>query len=259
MGSTMRFSIVVFCACMIGTANATVIASQDFEGNSVAVGIFADEDVGTAPGTIFDSGSGLGWVASFEDTNSLDGPLFGLEGNDLIGVVNQNSPTVINSSGFDVNDLKDADNITGNWFHVDDADGTVFLTFDMVDATSFSDLILEFDWTVAEMRPNDIKFDISINGQTVFDINGEDLTNDLPFVENFTRVTLDISQFDFDEFALVATFSNFVEPHDIGFDNLRISGRQVSEVPIPAGFILFSTAILGGFVVRIRQIIPFGR
>lgn len=248
--------IVLFIIFTINSKGyaSTIIAAQNFEGNTVATGIFEDDDLGTTPGTIFDSGSGLGWVVSFVDTGSFDGPIFGLETSDLIGVVNVNSPVVLNGSGNDVNNLRDASNISGNWFHVDDADGEVVLTFDTIDATSFSNLSLDFDWTISFTRPMPVvEFDLSINGISFFNITGDSINNDLPFVENFTTVTLDISQLDFSELNIVLTFRNFVDPGDFGFDNLVVRGEatDIAEIPVPAAFWLF--APLMGLLIRIRR------
>lgn len=249
----MRCSISLAAAgfLMSAPALAIPIASQDFEGNTLARGITAGNQLGTAPGTFADN-SGLSWTASYlAGPNGSGGPIVGIEGGDLIGVVNSGITDAPNGNGF--NNLSGATNATGNWFHVDDVDGTLQLDFETVDASSYENLTFDFDWAVADasFEGNDF-FEILINGTSIFRVADNDLET-TPASNNFGGPTLDISGFDGSMLDVVVLMSMNSSAEDMGFDNLLISGDLIGTgdpVPLPAAVWLFGGALAAGGAVR---------
>ncbi|MEM7568731.1 MAG: hypothetical protein AAF337_02950, partial [Pseudomonadota bacterium] len=197
-------------AFMASTASAAIIlGEQDFEGNSLANGLASNAEFlpGTEPGLGFDSGSGLGWSVSFIDSRNLGngGPLVGTaDAGDLIGV-STDFPTVSDGNG---NNQIDSSGNTTQYFFVEDADGTIAIAFDQIDATGFENLTLSFDWAAndANYESQDV-FDVSINGISVFDVSGDDLESG-PFSDTFASVMLDISAFDAGMLDIVFSISN---------------------------------------------------
>ncbi len=254
--SPIVLSLLVVSVIPATATASTVLAMQDFEGNSLTFGLDGTGDDAadmaanasfgtTALGTFFDSGLGLAWTATFEDSaNGTDSPIdVGGEGGDVIGVVDVSVDSAINGTGSV--DLVEATNITGNWFNVDDADGNIVLSFETVDATGFLDLTFDFDWAANSTGYEDADFfDISINGESIFNVSGDALESG-PFVDNFAGPTLDISAFDDSLLDIVVTFSTSAGGEDIGFDNLLVSGTVIPE---PSSIVL---AGLGGVALAV--------
>ena len=155
-GTTVVLSLVAGVLAIAGSpASAeTIIASQNFEGNTLSRGIpkestavalgFYDDTTGvyTMPGLGFDSGVGLGWTYS-TDALIPEGVTKGNDSGDVIGVFGDNSKDYGTSNG-----LAGATGQTGNFYIVEDADSTWTVAFDPVDASSFRDLTLSFTWGV---------------------------------------------------------------------------------------------------------------
>ncbi|MEM8799939.1 MAG: PEP-CTERM sorting domain-containing protein [Pseudomonadota bacterium] len=230
-------------------ASAVIIAAQDFNDNSVLEGLLPDDPTGL-PGFTFD-GSGLGWTLTPND------PPGGL----AVGVLNE----TILANDVD-NGLATASNIDGNYLFVENGLGatSTVLSFDEVDTTGFENLSFAFTWAVngVEFEAGDF-FDISINGESIFNVaasdDGPDPFEDGPFVENFVGPTLDISAFDGEALNIDVTFEadSFVE--DFGFDDLVISGDVVDDgeppvdVPAPGAIGLLGISLAGLAFARRRR------
>lgn len=234
----MRFSENVILGAasllMIQVSQAVVIASQDFEGGqTTTLGILGgDADAGnagnaafpTAPGIVFD-GVGLGWGVSIV----ANAPLTSDSDEDVIGVVD---PT---ASGFvESFTLAGATGATGNFFTSGDSDGALTLTFNTVDATSFTGLGLSFSYAVSDTEfepsnPSDF-FDITVNGTTVFFLSGDDL-EDIPASDSFVTENIDLLALGFDQESLtvVVEFNSNADAEEFGFDNLVIEGVVIPE------------------------------
>ncbi|MEO1527336.1 MAG: PEP-CTERM sorting domain-containing protein [Planctomycetota bacterium] len=225
-----------------------MIASQDFETNSLTVGVDSSDDATSFPnieGIAFD-GSGLGWTASISSS-----PIVGNDSGDLIGVVNS---SVLNGPGASTasspNNLRDATNISGNWFHVADSDGVVSIAFDTIDTTGFTDLMLEFSWAnnASSYEGSDV-FEVFVNGSTEFVRSGDDLETGAQ-IDSFDTVSLDLSAFDGQAIDLVFSIVNSASNEDIGFDNVALSGTMVPE---PASFACFAIGLGLTFARRRRR------
>ncbi|WP_428387737.1 hypothetical protein [Mucisphaera sp.] len=235
----------ILLSALATPAFAITIASQDFEGNTLADIITQDTDLGTAAGTFFDSSSGLGWSVSItNNANGSNGPISGTENGDLIGVVNNS----VTSS----NDLTDAGNTT-NWFHADDVDGLLLLTFDPIDATNYTDLTLTFDWAANDATGFELAdtFAVQVNGIEQFSVSGDDLESTISdtkaFTDNFAPVSLDLSAFNQSEINIVVSFSNNAGDEDLAFDNLQLTGNLI---PTPAAF---TAGLLGLGTLLLRR------
>ncbi|MEM8781346.1 MAG: PEP-CTERM sorting domain-containing protein [Planctomycetota bacterium] len=232
-------------ALATSASGQSVIASQDFEGNSLTVGVTPATVSGfgtTLTGTFFDSGLGTPW------TLAAAGGSTGTDGGDLIGIADATLGTggdAVDSIPGVFNDLSDAAGIHGQFLAVEDSDTEITLTFDTIDATAFTDLTLGFTWAVESdgFEDGDV-FDISINGTSVFNVGGDDLETG-PFVDAFVGpAALDISTFDNSLLDVVVTIANNSGSEDIGFDSFSISG-----VPEPA-----AAGLLGlGALAMIRR------
>lgn len=228
----MRFSENVILGAasllMIQVSQAVVIASQDFEGGqTTTLGIpEGDADAGnaafpTAPGIVFD-GVGLGWGVSIV----ANAPLTSDSDEDVIGVVD---PT---ASGFvESFTLAGATDATGNFFTSGDSDGALTLTFNTVDATSFTGLGLSFSYAVSgtAFESSDF-FDIMVNGTTVFFLSGDDLEG-IPASNSFVTENIDLLALGFDQESLtvVVGFNSNGGAEEFGFDNLVIEGVVIPE------------------------------
>lgn len=242
--------LTVLSAAPVSAATVTLIAAQDFDDNSLAVGVEGNGTIGTAIGTYSD-GTGLGWTAAYlAGPNGDNGPVLGTEDGDLIGVVSATSPVTVGNGS---NDLAAATGTDGQWFHADDTDGTVALSFDTVDATGFSALTLGFSWAVnGEGYERDDFFDIAVNGTSVFNVGGDDLETG-PYVDAFTAPpALDLSAFDGQTLDVVVSFSTSSGSEDIGFDNLAIFG-EAAAIPLPTPALLLGAGLLALAPLRRRR------
>ena len=252
-----------------------VIASQDFEGNTlsrgipaehiaVALGIYDDTTgVYTMPGLGFDSGVGLGWTYS-TDAPTPEGVTVGGNGDagDVIGVVIDNSKDFGTTNG-----LSGAPGQTGAFYLVEDADSTWTVAFDPVDASSFRDLTLSFTWGVdndggggpagpgSNFEIDDF-IDVTVNEISVFRMDGAgdyilgDATGglddlDAPYINAFAQENVDISAFDGQILNISFAIANNTAPEDIAFDNVTVFG-----VPEPASL---SLLVLGSLLLVRRQ------
>ncbi|MEL6107710.1 MAG: PEP-CTERM sorting domain-containing protein [Planctomycetota bacterium] len=233
--------IAVACSASWAFGGTMTIASQDFESNSLSSGTSSNTGFTSSTGVAFD-GLGLGWTASI-----TNGPISGSDSSDLIGVVNE---TVASGpgSGSD-NNLQTATNRNGNWYHVDDADGTFALTFSPVDTTGFSSLMFDFAWAFAPStyEASDF-FRVSVNGTNVFEAT-EPVLDVTSNANQFTDVSLDLSAFDGQVLDIVFSVSNNAGGEDIGFDSLVLSG----SVPEPSAFACFAIGCLGLGAIRRRR------
>lgn len=235
----------------------TIIASQDFEGNSlsrgipaegvaVALGIYDDTTgVYTMPGLGFDSGEGLGWTYS---TNAAipEGVTKGNDNGDVIGVFIDDNKDFGTTNG-----LAGAPGQTGAFYLVEDADSTWTVAFDPVDATGFTDLMLSFTWGIdndgggstagSNFEVNDF-IDVTVNGNSVFKVDGagdfhlEDATGglddlDAEYINAFKQEEIDISAFNGQILNISFAIANNAAPEDIAFDNVMVSGVAPELIP----------------------------
>ncbi|MEO0588862.1 MAG: hypothetical protein AAF078_14640, partial [Planctomycetota bacterium] len=236
------------------TASSTVIASQDFEGNTLSRGIPADfiaialnqYDTNTGlyniPGLNFDSGVGLGWTADTDAVPPVGTAPDALSDNgDVIGVVFDDDKDWGTTNG-----LSGAPGQTGNFYLVEDADSTWTVTFDPIDTTGFTDLELSFTWGIdndgagvpagagSNFEVDDF-FEVLINGTSVFRVDGAgdfsagDATGGLddlnaPYINAFAPETVDLSAFDGQTLNMSFVIANNTAPEDIAFDNVVVSG-----------------------------------
>ena len=226
-------------------AQGVVIASQDFEGNSTSEGIpaegtavslgFYDDTTGvyTMPGLGFDSGVGLGWTHS-TSAPPPEGVTPGSDAGDVIGVVSNSSPKTYGTS----NGLAGAAGESGNYYVVEDGDGTWTVAFDPVDASNYQNLMLSFTWAVDNDGGGSTagsNFEVTVNGVSVFKVDGagdhfdgsaagglDDL--DGPYINAFAAENIDISAFDGQILNISFAIANNTAPEDIAFDNLEVSG-----------------------------------
>ena len=256
---TLLFCLFVCALAFAQTAVAgTMIASQDFESNSLTVGFdgntandaAVNAGFSTTTGVAFD-GLGLGWTASISSSSA---PITDNDSGDLIGVVDS---SITSGPNLSPNNLRNATGIQGKWFHVSDADGTVSVAFDSIDTTGFADLMLEFIWAAhdTDYETGD-GFDVSVNGTSVFSEEGDSGTSTEtlasgPQTDNFTAVSLDLSAFDGQAIDLVFSISNNSGTEDIGFDSVVLSGT--ATVPEPAAFACFAIGCMGMTLVRRRR------
>ena len=243
----------------------TIIASQDFEGNSlsrgipsesvaVANGIYDDTTgVYTMTGLGFDSNQGLGWSYS-TDASTPEGVTRGNDAGDVIGVMIDNSKDYGTSNG-----LAGATGQTGNFYVVEDADSTWSVTFDPVDASGYDNLMLSFTWAIdndgggstagSNFEESDF-IDVTVNGVSVFKVDGagDDVLGDAvgglddldaPYINAFTQENIDISAFDGQILNVSFAIANNAAPEDIAFDNVIIS-----SVPEPASLSLLMLGAL---------------
>ena len=236
-----------------------VIASQDFEGNTVSRGIprddsaisqgWYDETNGyTKVGLGFDSGVGLGWTHSTDAIYPVGvAPVASSDNGDVIGVVVDNQKDFGTTNG-----LSGAPGQTGNFYLVEDADSTWTVAFDPVDASDYQDLELSFTWAIdndgggstagSNFEESDF-IEVTVNGVSVFKVDGagdyflgdavgglDDL--DAPYINAFTPEDIDISAFDGQILNINFVIANNTAPEDIAFDNLEVSG-------------IFATALFG--------------
>lgn len=242
----MRTGSIAMVGVVAAPAVGGVLASQDFEGNSLTTQrIYVDgSGLGTDAGTFSDSGSGLGWTTSWTQTFGFTGPSTGNPASgDVIGVAD---------NSFSRNDLSGAGNAS-RFFLADDVDGTLLLSFDAVDATNAAGLVLLFDWAAGDTGFEDGDFfRVLVNGDVVFEVAGDDLDGDssngaLPapaFSGQFVTETVDLSAYDGQMLNIDVEFSNTAFGEDFGFDNMF-----VTAVPLPgAGGLAF--AGLAGVLAR---------
>ena len=257
---------------------AVTIASQDFEGNTLSRGIpaeatavsmgFYDDVTGiyTMDGLSWDSGLGLPFTHS-TDAETPEGVTRGNDSGDVIGVFMNNDRDYGTSNGLCLpeNGCSGATGQTGNFYIVEDADSTWTVTFDPVDTTGFTDLVLKFTWAVdndgggstagSNFETSDV-FEVLVNNVSVFrkDGTGDHLLGDAtgglddlnaPWINNWTPETIDISQFDGQVLNISFNITNNAAPEDMGFDNVVVEG-----VPEPASL---SLLVLGGLVAMRRR------
>ncbi|MEM8944827.1 MAG: PEP-CTERM sorting domain-containing protein [Planctomycetota bacterium] len=259
---------------------ATVIASQDFEGNSLSRGIPAEATavsmgfyndvtgVYTMPGLSWDSSTGLPFTHS---TNAAtpEGVTQGSDSGDVIGVFMNNDRDFGTSNGAcePTNGCTGATGQTGNFYIVEDADSTWTVTFDAVDTAGYSNLQLDFTWAVdndgggstagSNFETSDF-IDVTVNGTTVFfkDGTGDHVLGDAvgglddlnaPYINNWAPESVDISAFDGQVITVAFNIANNAAPEDIAFDNVVISG-----VPEPSSLLLLLIGSLAG-AARLRS------
>ena len=234
----------------------TIIASQDFEDNSLSRGIPAeatavaldiyDDTTGvyTMPGLGFDSGVGLGWTYS-TDAATPEGVTRGNDNGDVIGVFIDDSKDFGTTNG-----LAGAPGQTGAFYLVEDADSTWTVAFDPVDTTGFTDLMLSFTWGIdndgggstagSNFEGSDF-IDVTVNGDSVFKVDGvgdfhlDDATGglddlDADYINAFTPENIDISALDGQILNISFAIANNAAAEDIAFDNVMVSG-MAAELP----------------------------
>ena len=281
-GTMVVLSLVAGVLAIAGSpASAqTIIASQNFEGNTLSRGIpkestavslgFYDDTTGvyTMPGLGFDSGVGLGWTYS-TDAATPEGVTKGGDSGDVIGVFMNNDRDYGTSNGLCLvaNGCSGNGGVgqTGNFYVVEDADSTWTVTFDPVDTAGYQDLTLDFTWAVdndggghtagSNFEETDF-IDVHVNGNSVFFKNGVgdhilgDAVgglNDLnaPYINNWAPESVDISAFDGQILNISFAIANNTAPEDIAFDNVTVFG-----VPEPASL---SLLVLGSLLLVRRQ------
>ena len=246
----MRTGSIAMVGVVAAPAVGGVLASQDFEGNSLTTQrVYTDGSTfGTDAGTFSDSGSGLGWTTSWTQTLSFAGPSTGNSTTgDVIGVAD---------NSFSRNDLSGAGNAS-NYFLADDVDGTLMLSFDTVDATGAAGLALVFDWAAADdgYEAGDF-FRVRVNGDVVFEVAGNDLDGDssngaLPapsFSGQFVTESVDLSAYDGQMLDIDIEFKSNAAGEDFGFDNLF-----VTAVPLPGGGLLAGVGLAAVVSRRTRR------
>ena len=237
-------------------ARGDVLASQDFEGNTLSLGIPADNiaialgwytDPGgyNIPGLNHDSGVGLPWTSSTSSVHPTGVAFNASDGGDIIGVVVDDNKDFGTTNG-----LAGAPGQTGNFYLVEDADSTWTLDFDPVDATGHQNLMLSFTWGIdndggGSVAGSNFEVDdfieVTVNGTSVFKVDGagdhilgdavgglDDL--DAPYINAFTPETVDISAFDGQMLDINFSVANNTAPEDIAFDNLEVTGDPATGV-----------------------------
>ena len=254
----------MLCAAAAATAHAEVIAFQDFQINTRVLSPLdgtggagsdaaANASFGTtAPGTFYDSNRGLRWTASYSNgASGSGGPIVGDESGDVIGVVDdatfpgsQPAPFVGVS-----NDLFDAVNRPGRWFHIDDSDGLITLAFDPINTTNFTDLAMSFAWAANQQASweSEDSFRVLVNDIVVFSRVGSELDLNTDITE-FLTVDIDLSQFDGQPLSIVARFETNGAAEDIGFSDLEITGTLI---PAPAA--AFPLSLFSAFAASRRR------
>ncbi|MEM9753569.1 MAG: hypothetical protein AAF916_09310 [Planctomycetota bacterium] len=237
-------------------AESVVIASQDFEGNTLSRGIPADRiaialewydpvtGIYDIPGLGFDSDVGLGWTFDTDATPPVGTAPDALSDNgDVIGVVFDDTKDFGTTNG-----LFGAPGQTGNFYLVEDADSTWTVTFDTFDTAGFSDLELSFTWGIdndgggvpagaGSNFEDDDFIEVTVNGTSVFRVDGTgdfsagDATGglddlDAPYINAFAPETVDLSAFDGQILEVAFIIANNTAPEDIAFDNVAISGIE---------------------------------
>ncbi|MDG2381636.1 MAG: PEP-CTERM sorting domain-containing protein [Pirellulaceae bacterium] len=163
------------------------------------------------------------------------------------------------------NGLAGATGQTGNFYVVEDSDSTWTVAFDPVDATGFTDLLLNFTWAIdndgggstagSNFEESDF-IEVTVNGESVFKVDGagdydvgdavgglDDL--DAPYINAFTPENIDISAYDGQILNISFAIANNSAPEDIAFDNV-----MVTSVPEPGSLTLL---VLGSLLLFFRR------
>ena len=243
-------------------ATAELIAWQDFQLNTLvtspidgsggsASDAAANASFGTtAPGTVFDSGQGLAWVASYADGNSgSGGPISGNDAGDLIGVVDENTfPGAQPSIPGLGNDLFDAGNRPATWFHSEDGDGLISLAFAAIDITGLTNLSMSFLWAAnqAGSWESEDSIQVLVNDTVVFSRVGSELDLGLGFTD-FQLEDIDLSAFEGESLEITVNFESNGGAEDLGFGDLQVFG---TAIPSPGSMAIIG---VGGLALVARQ------